>query len=246
MGTIKQIIKAVWNYFKNRKKSWKFARGCLILAGGLLTGPLWLPFLTAVIESNTGTDIDEPSPLLALPVLAIGGLVAVIPELIELKVKSQNSTERTAQQKVQDEEYAKKIRDLLTETRFDDFQRMFGDSHIMKEEHRGMLNDLRHELESDETGFIDASMESYAGNYLSAINQTLAFSARYFFTPNNPLIRDEFWLFPEGNWDRGAPTPEQERRYVQLTKKLNEVLDNLIAHRSEFLRHARNSLLFSN
>ena len=239
MVLLKQVIGVLWSYFTNRKKSWMFSKGCLVIAGGLLTGPLWLPFLAVFIESNTGKVIDEPSPLLALPVLLIGGLAAVVPELLEQRAKLEGGLREATYRKKHDREYATRIKELLPEIAFNDFLHMFGDNHIMKEQHRGTLNDLRHELESNETGFVDQYMETCAGEYLSKINETLLFSATNFFSPRDHRIMNEFWMFPEGNWDRGQPTSDQEALYGRLTRELNELLDGLIAARSNFLREAR-------
>ena len=67
-------------------------------------------------------------------------------------------------------------------------------------------------------------MQAAADAYEEAIRNLLHSSAIKFFVPDNRQITKEFWMFPAGNWDRGAPTPEQEKTYGRLTRELSKHL----------------------
>lgn len=245
MALLKQIVAALWRYFTTRKKSWKFARACLYMAAGLLSGPLWLPFLTAFVEANSGISIEEPSPLLAIPVLALGALAVIIPELMESKFKYDFSSKEAIERRKQDSDYAEKIRDLLPEARFDSIVQSLGADHSIQILQSRALSDLAFEFEKADTGFIDEEMSALENQYMEALEQLQQFYATNFFYLNNGLMNDRTYLFPEGNWDRGCPTPEQERLYGRLRLELNNHLDNLSDVRTKFLKTARMKLLLS-
>lgn len=238
----KLAIAAVWKYIISRKASSRFAKGCLILGGAVIAGPLWLPFLTAAIEASTGIVINEPSPWLGLPIIAFGFFSAVLPELAEIKAKQEGTSRRAEREHEHDSKYANKLRALLPESDFEWMLHIIGDTHTMRETHREKLKDLEVELASKESGFIDVEMQSQAENLRKAISNLLNFSALKFFVPDNPLIKDEFWMFPDGNWDRGCPGPEQEKTYTELTRQLNDLLKKLELARSAFLKCARDKL----
>jgi len=240
------MVAALWRYFTTRKKSWKFARGCLYMAAGLLSGPLWLPFLTALIEANAGIAIDDPSPLLALPVLALGALAVIIPELMESKLKYDFSSNEAIERRKQDSDYAEKIRELLPEETFESIMGSLGADHSKLNSHSRILSNLAFELEKEDTGFIDEEMSSLEREYLKAIDQLQGFYSTHFFYLDNGLNVDRTYMFPDGNWDRGCPTPDQEKRYGRLRSELNTLLDNVTAARTSFLRQARMKMLLSN
>ena len=244
MKTINNIVASIWRYFTTRKASWRFARGCLFIGGSLVAGPLWLPFLVAAIENKTAIKIEEPSPWLGVVIILIGLLAIIVPEIIDYQTKKSWANGEKREQRKQDSEYAKRVRSLLPEETFEWFLHIIGDTHTMKAKHRDMLKKLETELASPESGFIDEEMNECAIKLKKAISSVLNFSAYNFFVPNNLHIRDEFWMFPEGSWDRGAPSKEQEARYGKLRRELNEHLDNLEDRRNIFLKSARDKLLF--
>jgi len=239
----KLAVTAVWKHFISRKTSSRFAKGCLVLGGAVIAGPLWLPFLTAAIEAGMGIVIDEPSPWLGLPILAFGFFSAVLPELAEIKAKHEGTSKRVEKEQEHDSRYANKLRGLLSESDFEWMQHIIGDTHTMRKKHRDMLKALEVELASEESGFIDIEMQTCTSNLRKAITKLLNFSALKFFVPDNRLIKDEFWMFPAGNWDRGCPSPEQERTYNELSDELDGLLEDLKTCRTAFLKCARDKLL---
>lgn len=217
-----------------------------MIGGSLAAGPLWLPFLIAAIQQKTTVTISEPSPWVGALIIAFGLIAVLVPEFIEQQAHRNGESQEYKEQRKHDAVYAKAIRDLITEEDFEWLLLIIGDTHTMRKNHRDMLKKLERELISDETGFIDEEMKLLADKLMRAVSELLSFSALNFFVPNNPNIRDEFWMFPAGNWDRGAPNPTQEKHYGDLRRELNKLLDNLELFRKEFLSGARNKLLLVN
>ena len=243
MSGLRDAIQSVWRYVTSRSASWKFARGCLCVGGAILAGPLWLPFVEAFIENRTGTAVNAPSPVIGVIVIALGLIPVLADRLVEATVGQQEKRRHSAKVHEHDARLAKAVRDGLGQDDFEWFLHVCGDTHTMREKHRRQLGDLEHLLASDETGFLDEDMQAAEDAYEEVIRNLLHFSAMKFFVPDNSQITDEFWMFPAGNWDRGAPTPEQEKTHGRLTRELSKHLADLGQARSNFLQKAREKML---
>lgn len=239
----KSVVQSIWSYFVNRKSNWKFARGCLLIGGALLVGPLWVPFLIGIIETKFSVKINEPSPWLGVVVIGFGLIAILAPEILEHFSRNSSERQLSDSKKKHDAYYAKKIIALLPQDKFDWFMHMIGDTHTLREKDRDMLKHLEDEFLNDETGFIEEEMREYEGHFRDSIIKILEFSALNFFVPDNPRLSDQFWMFPAGNWDRGIPTPEQEKQYGVLRRELNSLLDDLEKNRRLFIKACRERLL---
>ena len=242
-SSLKLITNSLWTYFTGRKSSWKFARGCLVIGGALLVGPLWLPISISIIESNYGIVIKQPSYWLGLAVIVIGLVSILIPEIFEHISKQTSERGISRDKHIHDKKFAQKIVGLCPQEKFDWFIHIIGDTHTMRERDLKIWRELEAELLSDETGFIDEETQAHAKQYQLSITSLLNFSAQNFFPPDSRHIRNEFWMFPAGNWDRGTPTEEQSKRYGALQRELNELLDDLENSRKVFLEACRQKLL---
>jgi len=236
----KKFIDLVIKYLFGRSAHSKLAKYSMVIGAGLLTGPIWLPFVEALVGQFFEISIDSIKPVYGVVLIFTGLVFYALVELGGLKVRSFNEIEIQNKKNERDRVIIDLIDSAITEVNAENFlNRLISDHSYLAFESEN-LRRISEIIDSSLTNFHNDEISSAANDYSKASKNLMTFLGYKFFAHGGV---ERFVLFPEGNWDRGAPNDQLEALYSKYTRELETLARIWENARSEFNRIVHASLV---
>lgn len=200
----------------------KLAWLTVITGTALLASPVWEPIIRSIVREVFGANIDPPnSPWFGVLVVFIG--LGYHFAMNYLEAGEAGKDHRKSIQ--HDSSLAERFRSSITELQLERLLQRLDADHAHFRSERTAWDSSADLLGSAEMHFLDPNIREYAATYCATHKRLSIFLGRHFFVyPDRDMNDQQYALCPEWNWDRGAPSPQQEAQYRELESEMHDLV----------------------
>lgn len=212
----------------------------IVVVGGLgvVSGPIWAPYLRAAVNRYLGLAVPEPPAswlglLLVLFGLTYHFFVNYVEHLRNL----------VGRKKIigHDSPLYANLRQIIRDDDFFWFISDLDGDHSYRRDHARKIDDVIYFLNSPSNQFLDPKLRENGENLSHVLRELREFlGGRFFCHPQNQI--DRFCMQPEHNIDRGNPTPDQMKFYKELAENLDYLVERADSAYREFVDTAHKRL----
>lgn len=212
---IETLISSIWKYFKERSAHSKLAKYGLTVGAAILLGPLWQPVIIGYLSQTHNLNVDQTPTWYGLVLIVVSFIFFVLVE----RSKTSDHRKRNERKRLHDGEKLRELKDIVPNIWVEDFlSRLLSDHSYLAHDIR-ILRDLITYLGLTDNPFLIGPLVDAADEFVVKSAALERFMAYKFFPGRG---NDRFVMFPQGNWDRGGPAPEQEAIYIELESELED------------------------
>lgn len=216
----------------------------------ILSGPLWEPYLRAIIEKSFNVKIDVPTgPVWGLALITLGLGYHFSMTWIAAKEKAASAT-RDAQLEERTRSHDAPIfHRLLEQAPEYPFKKALSDianDHAFTSTQSTLVTNTYYFLDTVGNKFNDATVQEKASTLEKCLDELTDFTGQHF-SVYGPIINGDvlrFCMETQWNIDRGGnPTREESVKYNELARRLSQMARATVAAYEDLLRTGHQRLL---